>query len=98
MDTGAEAMNKARFPGSLQQVGDSGAFAMDVDTILSPEETLVLDARAGASPSEMVDRKLLAALGSAAASDHTRPRGEVPMREIEGVTDRVVVVKANTLD
>jgi hypothetical protein len=41
--------------------------AMDVD-LLSPEETLVPDARAGVTPSELVDRKFLAALGAAAAA------------------------------
>jgi len=63
-------MNKARISVSLRQVGDSRAFALDVDTILSVEETLVPDARAGVTPWEMVDRKLVAALSGAAASDH----------------------------
>jgi hypothetical protein len=67
-------MNKARFAVSHRQVGDSLAFAMDVDTILSPEEILVPDARTGVSPSEMVDRKLLAALGGVAASGCRRGR------------------------
>jgi hypothetical protein len=56
-------MNQTRFSGSLQQVGASEAFALDIDTMLSPEETLIPDARAGLTPSEMVDRKLQAALG-----------------------------------
>lgn len=68
-------MDNARFSVSLQQVVDSQVFPMDVDVILSSEETLVPDARAGVSPSEMVDRKLLAACGSTGASDHTRARG-----------------------
>jgi hypothetical protein len=67
-------MNTARFSKSLQQVEDSQAFAMDVDTILGPEETLVPDARTGVIPSEMVDRKLLAALGGVAASGCRRGR------------------------
>ena len=36
---------------------------MEVDARLTADETLVPDARAGVSPSQMVDRKLLAALG-----------------------------------
>lgn len=68
-------MNNTHFSVSLQQVGDSRAFAMRSDTILSPEETLVPDARADVSPSEMVDSKLLAVLGAAAASGHVRPPG-----------------------
>jgi hypothetical protein len=73
-------MNKARYSVSLRRVGGSRAFATDVDATLSPEETLVPDARAGVTPSEMVDRKLLAALGGAAASDHTRPPGRLGQR------------------
>ena len=60
-------MNKGRFSVSRQHMGDFYAFAMDGDTILSPEETLVPDVRAGVTPSEMVDQKLLAALSCAAA-------------------------------
>jgi hypothetical protein len=37
-----------------------------IETLLDPDETLVPDARAGVSPSEMVDNKLVAALGGVA--------------------------------
>jgi hypothetical protein len=37
-------MNMARFSMNLQQMDASQAFAMDVDTVLGPEETLVPDA------------------------------------------------------
>jgi hypothetical protein len=67
-------MNTPRFSMSLQQVEASQALAMDVDTVLGPEETLVPDARTGVIPSEMVDRKLLAALGGVAASGCRRGR------------------------
>jgi hypothetical protein len=67
-------MNTVRFSMSLQQVEDSRVFAMDVDTDLGPDETLVPDARTGVIPSEMVDRKLLAALGGVDASGCRRGR------------------------
>ena len=69
-------MNEAHFSVSLQQMGESQAFEMEVDPILSIEETLIPDARAGMTPSDMVERKVLAALGSAAARDHTRAPGQ----------------------
>jgi len=73
-------MNTTPFSVSLPHVGDYGIDAIDIDTLPSPEETLVLDARAGLTPSEMVGRKLLAALGSAAASDYTAFRTAAAMR------------------
>lgn len=66
-------MNTPGFSETAQHVGYSRPFAMDVDMIPSAEETLVSDARAGVPPSEMVDRKLLVALGGTGACDHTRP-------------------------
>jgi len=60
-------MDKTLFSVRLHYMGDSLDFTIDVDTILSPEETLVPDVRAGVTPAEMADRKLSAALDGAAA-------------------------------
>jgi len=54
-------MDKTLFSVRLRYRGDSRDFTIDVDTILSPEETLVPDFRAGVTSAEMVDRKLSAA-------------------------------------
>ena len=67
-------MNKTIFSVRLRHAEGSWTFAREPFTILSPEETLVPDARAGLSPSEMVDRKLSATLdGDAANEPYTRP-------------------------
>jgi hypothetical protein len=54
--------------------------AVDVDTILSADETLIPDARTGVTPSEMVDRKLLVALGARPLPKRYGPRVLGPRR------------------
>ncbi len=53
---------------------------MDDDTIISPDETLIPDVRTGVTPSEMVDRKLLVALGVRSAPKPFRARLLGPRR------------------